>query len=191
MVIADDLLFLLLHEGTGKFVTNGADVDLALSGAVLLELSLLERVTINTPNAPGRLSVLPGPPINDEILDGGLKITSAFTGKRPEDALPPLTKNLRVALAPRAADRPDIRPQLRQEMHEVLLQGRPPTQRTAGIIALVRSVDVLHKVIIGKREILNASADRVAGGFWAADAVRNEIRRRDSGTMAAIIPTIT
>ena len=49
MHLAEDLLLLLTDDDTGKLTASGAEVDVALGGALLVELALAERVGVAGP----------------------------------------------------------------------------------------------------------------------------------------------
>jgi hypothetical protein len=46
MLIAEDLLLVLAADGTGSLPADGRNTSIALGGALLAELALLERVDI-------------------------------------------------------------------------------------------------------------------------------------------------
>ncbi len=46
MLLAEDLLLLLTDDDTGKLAASRTEVDLALGGALLVELALMDRVDV-------------------------------------------------------------------------------------------------------------------------------------------------
>lgn len=46
MLLAEDLLLLLTDDGTGKLAASSTEVDVALGGALLVELTLMQRVDV-------------------------------------------------------------------------------------------------------------------------------------------------
>jgi hypothetical protein len=46
MLLAEDLLLLLTDDDTGKLAASRSEVDLALGGALLVELALMDRVDV-------------------------------------------------------------------------------------------------------------------------------------------------
>jgi Golgi phosphoprotein 3 (GPP34) len=96
MLIAEDLLLLLTNDATGKLVLPAAQVDVALGGANLIELTLSERVGLDDRN---RVVVHDPSSTGDPILDGALGIAGARQGKKPKAVVEALGKNLRIIAA--------------------------------------------------------------------------------------------
>ena len=60
MLLAEDLLLLLTNDDTGKLAASSTEVDVALGGALLVELTLMQRVDVAGPDErvrEGRLVV--------------------------------------------------------------------------------------------------------------------------------------
>lgn len=114
MLIAEDLLLLLTDDTTGRFVVDGTALDLALAGAVLLELAEKGRITITTAAdvdmrrkgkkvKAGRVKVVTPLLTGDGTLDQALDRCGELAGKKPEAALGALAKGLRPQLLDRLA----------------------------------------------------------------------------------------
>lgn len=74
-LLAEDLLLLLLDDVTGKPVVDDVRLDRALSGAVLLELALHERIAPAERGEQvrkGRFAVRNSTPMGDTLLDATL-----------------------------------------------------------------------------------------------------------------------
>ena len=108
MLIAEDLLLLLTDDRTGKLVVSSNQVDVALGGAVLLELALAHRVDVAGESEAvrkGRLVVTDASPTSDALLDEALATLGTKQGKKPKDVATALGKGLRDRLHARLADR--------------------------------------------------------------------------------------
>lgn len=79
LTIAEEVLLLFLDDQKGTFI-RGPDihVELAMSGAVLMDLALANRIDTD----PERLFVVDQTPMGDEILDGLLARISASEPER-------------------------------------------------------------------------------------------------------------
>ena len=72
MLLAEDLLLLLTDDETGKLDASGTEVDMALGGALLVELALLQRIDVAGPHEQlpeGRLVVRTHSPTGDVLLE--------------------------------------------------------------------------------------------------------------------------
>lgn len=215
MLVAEDLLLLLLNDVTGKPLIDTTRLDLALSGAVMLELATLGRVDVTGPGEPvkaGRLVVRDPTPTGDPILDEALRRADVMGPKKPQSALSSLGKGLRPEILNRLTFRGLLRYEegkilglfptrswpaadmvhegrVRNGLHEVLVVGRTPTSAEAPLIALLQAVDQIPKVLgdvgVPKRE-LRRRAKAVAGGGFASEAVRKAVEAVTAATAAAI-----
>src|SRR5215471_12834167 len=163
MLIAEELLLLLTDDVSGRLSALAEQVDLALAGANLVELTLMNRVDLSGTGDEarrGRVVVLDQSPTGDEVLDSALEIAAAHRGRKPAAVLRPLSRNLRQVLYRRLADRGVIHAderrvlglftirrwpaldagheaQVRQSIVEALAGQAAPDARTAALIALV------------------------------------------------------
>ena len=75
MLIAEDLLLLLTADDTGKAAADSSNTKIALGGALLAELALMERVDIADPDervTEGRLILRDASQTGDSLLDDAL-----------------------------------------------------------------------------------------------------------------------
>lgn len=75
MLIAEDLLLLLTNDETGKLVASASEVDVALGGALLVELTLMQRLDLAGPSEQvrkGHLVVRDASATSDPLLDEAL-----------------------------------------------------------------------------------------------------------------------
>jgi len=216
MILAEDVLLLLTDDVTGKHVVDTTRLDLALGGAVLLDLATAGRVDVSghgEPVRPGRVVVRDPRPTGDGVLDEGLRRIAATAPRKPASVVPALAKKLRPELLARLVGRGVLRLQegtvlglfptsawpavdpayedtLRRALHDVLVVGRTPTPREAALISMLQAVDqvprVLGEVGVPKRE-LRSRAKAVAQGGFADAAVRGAVEAVDAAVMAGVM----
>jgi Golgi phosphoprotein 3 (GPP34) len=216
MLLAEDLLLLLTDDDTGKLAASSTEVDVALGGALLVELALMDRVDVAGADErvrEGRLVVRDANPTGDGLLDEALAIVAQKEGKKPKIVVAGLGKGVRLRLYDRLVqggvlraegDRvlgifPTHRWPAADATHEVsvrtglatgLRDGATTDERTGALVALLHALKVEHKVVdpgavgLSKKE-LNANAERIAEGDWAAKAVRQAIDDTDTAIIAA------
>jgi Golgi phosphoprotein 3 (GPP34) len=142
MLIAEDLLLLLTDDRTGKPAVGSSQADIALGGAMLIELRLAHRVDLTGESEArheGRLVVRNGarPLTLSWTKPLTLSSTNALVklgerqGKKPKDVVRALGKGLRERLHVRLAERGV----LRETGGKILgvfppTGGRQATQRT-------------------------------------------------------------
>jgi hypothetical protein len=211
MLIAEDLLLLLTDDDTGKLVVPGEHADVALGGAMLVELSLTGRVTVDD---RGRLHVEETGLRGDDLLDAVEQVLRSREGKKARSVVGPLSKRLRATLYDRLAARGILRSeagrvlgvfpthrwpandvaheaQLREDLVRALVQGLTPEPRTASLVGLLQALRATHKVVppaahgLTKRD-LQQRAKQVAEGDWASAAVRQAIDAANAAVIAAV-----
>lgn len=113
MLIAEEFLLLSLDHETGRTLISGEKLDPALGGAVLVELALLERITLTDDSAGwtqrGRIKIISTDPIDDDVLDDAISYLQGKEGKKVANVLSPMvwrpmTKGLRQRLLFRLAE---------------------------------------------------------------------------------------
>lgn len=173
MLLAEDLLLLVTDDASGRLAVPQAQVDVALGGANLLELTWMHKVDLSGPGdqgQPGRIIIRDPSPAGDEVLDSALAILIAHQGQKPSAVIRPLGKNLRRTLYRRLADSEMIHAErrkilglipvrrwpaqdvsdeteVRRLMTQALAQQATPDTRTAALIALVHALRYEHKII--------------------------------------------
>jgi hypothetical protein len=112
VLIAEEFLLLCLNETSGRKSISGEKIDPALGGAVLVELALMERISISDDgqgwSKRRRLSITSTKPTDDDVLDDALRFLEPREGKKIKDMINPmagrsLVKGLRVRLLRRLA----------------------------------------------------------------------------------------
>jgi hypothetical protein len=173
MLIAEDLLLLVTDDTSGKLSAEADQVDAGLGGALLVELTLMNKVDLSREGdegKPGRLVVRDPSPTGDPVLDAALTTVAERHGKKPATAVKPLSKNLRKALYERLAASGVVRAeegrvlglfpthrwpaqdarheaQLREQLTQALVQRMTPDARTAALVSLIHALQCEHKVI--------------------------------------------
>ena len=213
MLIAEDLLLLLTDDSTGKPAVSTGTLDLALAGAVMLELALKGALDVAGPGEdvkPGRVVVRSSRPTGNRVLDEALTRTAAAGPRKAQDLLPKIGKGLREELLARLTGRGILRAEegrilwiiptrswpaedstheheLRADLRDVLVAGRTPGQREAALISLLSACDAVPKVVRGvpAREV-KRRAKAIAEGEFAGAAVRKAIDAVNAGMIAAV-----
>jgi Golgi phosphoprotein 3 (GPP34) len=199
MLLAEDLLLLLTDDDTGKLQVSGYEIDIALAGAQLIDLSLAGRVELEDKRV-----VLRDPsPTGDDVLDGALAVAQRRTGKKPGSLIGELGKSLREQLYARLTASGVVRAHqdkvlgifptkswptvsadheagVRRSLTDALVRGLTPDPRTGALIALLNALRATHKVVDPKqhdlkRRDLDRRAKEIAEGNWASDAVRQAV----------------
>jgi hypothetical protein len=164
---------LVTDDASGRLSAPAAQVDVALGGANLLELTLMNKVDLSGQwdlGKPGRIIVRDLSPAGDEVLDAALGIVSAHQGKKPSAVIRPLGKNLRRTLYERLAlsgviragqgrilglfptrtwpaQNVSHRAQVRRRVTQALVQQTAPQARSAALIALLHALRYEHKIV--------------------------------------------
>jgi Golgi phosphoprotein 3 (GPP34) len=173
MLLAEDLLLLLTDDDTGKLAASGTEVDVALGGALLIELTLSTHVDVAGPDErvrEGRLVVRDAGPTGDGLLDEALATVGQKEGKRPQSVVARLGKGTRARLYARLADSGVLHAEegrvlgifpshrwpsgdaahetsVRAELGTALRAGRTTDARTGALISLLLALDVVHKAL--------------------------------------------
>ena len=168
MLIAEDLLLLLTDDDTGKLAASSTLVDIALGGALLVELALIERVDVAGPDERvprGRLVVRDSGRTGDEVLNEALTMITSKEGKKPQTVVTALGKGTRGRLYKRLADGGVLRAEdgrvlglfpthhwptkdasheaaVRAALDTALLDGAATDARTGALIALLSALNV-------------------------------------------------
>ena len=173
MLLAEDLLLLLTDDETGKLSASGAEVDVALGGAVLVELTLAGRVDVAGPHErvrEGRLMVRNPTPTGDGLLDEALALVAQKEGKKPQSVVTRLGKRTRVRLYERLVEGGVLRAEnervlglfprhrwpstdaahessVREGLATALRVGATTEARTGALISLLLALNVVHKTV--------------------------------------------
>ncbi|MDR8407903.1 GPP34 family phosphoprotein [Nonomuraea sp. 3-1Str] len=203
VTIAEELLLLAYSEDEGKQLVGSAQLDPALSGALLAELAVNGRIELSDKT----VTVKDPTPLGDEELDAALaRIAAEGKERKPVWWVQRLMAGKpRPRLLTRLAETgvlteqrgkvlgifpttrwPEADGSVEANVRERVasaLGGADPDPRTAVLIAL------LHAAKIDRKAFPGASKERVkeiAEGAWTADAVAKTIAAINAAMMAAV-----
>lgn len=211
MLIAEEL-FLLLRRDDGKPENAMAYRGYGLAAALITDLVVAERITLNDDKDP-RLTVLAPGPVGHPALDAamarleqrdGKKLSSLVTdGKvsREKELAEALTaagvirieEKRALGLVPERYPVVDPEPErrIRERLRTVLLGGTP-TPADASLLSILQGLDVASKVLeeekgdLGKKE-LRQRVEEVSTDVAAGEAVAKAVAAMNTAIMTAVI----
>ena len=173
MLIAEDLLLLLTADDTGRSSAGSTNMKVALGGALLAELALMQRVDLAGPGErvkERRLIVRDAGLTGDSLLDEALATVGSKEGKKPADVVAVLGKGTRARLYERLAgagllhaeeDRflgifptrrwpaepTDHEASVRAGLITALRQGGATDARTRALVSLLHALRAVQKAV--------------------------------------------
>ncbi|MFK5635640.1 MULTISPECIES: GPP34 family phosphoprotein [unclassified Ornithinimicrobium] len=211
MLIAEELVL----AGTDAEGRNllGSNRTLAVAGALLTELALTERVTVDELR---RLRVLDAGSTGDPLLDEALVRFGEVEGKKPKDGLQRVGKHLVEPVLESLSRRELVRREPRTlaglslgsrwllvsspprdavltDLARVVA-GAEPDARTGALVSLLHAIEVLPKVVSRdlRPGLSNGDVRRrgkeVTAGRWAPEAVAKAVQEA-AAAVAAITAT--
>jgi hypothetical protein len=173
MLIAEDLLLLLTADDTGTLAVRGANMKMALGGALLADLALMHRVDLAGPDErvkEHRLIVRDASATGDNMLDQALATVSHKEGKKPQNVVAALGKRTRMRLYERLADAGLLRAEkgrvlgifptrrwpavqtgheasVRVSLVTALRTGETTDARTRALVSLLHALKAEHKAV--------------------------------------------
>ena len=214
MLLAEDLLLLLTDDRTGRPAASGNELDLALGGALLVELAMRERVEVEEGGGifrGDRVMVKDAEPVGDEILDGALARLVAKDGRRASDAVGLLGKKVRRRLYDRLVARGVLRvhrgkvlgifpteqwpaqdagheDEVRRRLVVAVQNGLAPDERTATLVSLLHALRRLHKAVEPQQAGMTRRELTAAGKRIAeGDWASAAVRRAIDSANAALV----
>ncbi len=208
MTIAEEFLLLAHSEDEGKPLIGTTELHAALAGALLAELAVRERVTIEGKT----VSVVSPAPLGDDELDAVLtRIAEDRKERKPDWWVGRVSSSkLRQRLLTRLADRgvlsekrgkvlgifpttkwPEADGRVEAEVRErvsAALTGAAPDARTAVLIALLYASKLDRKAFPG---VDRNRFKEIAEGDWAGAAVAKAIAAVNAAIMAAVTTAAT
>ena len=209
-LIAEDLLLLLLDDQSGK--PNTGHLDLALGGAVLVDLALEGLVEVASHGSllgSAKLRRAPGAMAGDRILAGALaavaenKPAQKLVVKVGKGLLDPLAERQRrrgvlgrreekvLGLVTRTrwpSRDPSRKEAIRRGLVVILVQGGRADARSAALIGLLLAVHRLHRTVshpdAGARSV-KKRAKEVAEESWASPTIKDAVAVATAATAAA------
>ena len=214
-LIAEDLLLLLLDDESGKLDSNTmAGVDVAIGGALLVELSLRGAVEVTEKQAFRQPKVVPVtdasslPPM---LADSLVQVTEKE--RTAASLVPRLGKDRKQELLDRLVDKGMVRCErdkilglfprtrwpaedsrretdVRREIVRALRDERAADERTAALISLLSALDMASKAFsidgLSGRDV-RKRAQAISDGDWASGAVRDAVAAVHSAVTLAMI----
>ncbi len=176
MLLAEEFVLLTLDGDSGKKTLSGGKYGPALGAAVLVELALMERISVAPHSAGwrqrGRVSVTSTKPTDDTELDAVLQVIEAKEGVKigsliSDVARKPITRGLHERLLERLVRAgvlrqarsdvlglrrwPTVDPlpeeEVRRRLQSCLVGEEPPTERTAALVSLLWATGGLVTVV--------------------------------------------
>lgn len=203
-MLAEDLLMLLHHPETGRLLVSSDKADVALGGALLVELTERQRIELTEPHRVTKnrtVAVIDPTSTGDDILDEALQRIPARRSTRAQVVVSKITKGARSRLLERLTEQGTLKPkqarlvgiipagawpaadaqhteELKRGLQHVLVGERSPKHHEAAIISLLHAVGGTAKVLgdagLDRRE-LKRRARAIAEGNAAGEAVRQAL----------------
>jgi hypothetical protein len=204
-MLADDVLMLLHHTETGRPLVSAEKLDLALAGALLVDLIERQRTTLTAPRRMTRnrkVVVTDAARTGDAVLDEALGRISSQRSARAQVVLSKVGRGLSRQLRERLAERDLLRREparivgvvpvgawvaadarhvdmLRIGLREVVEGTRPPTREQAATVAILQAVGASGKALYGARLLSGAMKERaeaMASTVATAQVVRQALK---------------
>jgi hypothetical protein len=215
LTLADELLLLAYNDVGTSDVARPA-LDYGLAGALLIELTLAERITIQDND---RIAVTSPLPVGEPRLDEALTRIAGDRARKPKDWVVKLSSNLRdktldavIAAGVLRRERgtvlwvfqrtyfpssdgtePVVETEVRQRLAAAVAAAGPVEPRTAALCALVRAVKLEKQVFAGlPKDQVRARLKEISEGETVAAATRKAIEDMQAAVMVAVmVPVIT
>jgi hypothetical protein len=218
--LPDELLLLAYDDAAGKPLISTTALDLALAGAVLVELTLAGRIAVE-----GRkVRVVDPTPVDDPVAEAAFdRIRAAGKPRDPKNWLSPLSKGLREKILDRLVETgvvereesrvlglfrsvryPALNPAPETAAHgrldAAIRHGEEPPdpagRHTAALASLVHAVDLGPKLFPDlPAKVVKARLTEISEGDWAGKAVKDAILAIQvaltTATTAAVTATVT
>ncbi len=215
MLLAEDLLLLLTDDESGKREVDTTRLDLALAGAVVLDLVELGRLDVTGSEdgeKEGRLVVRDAALTDHPVLNTALERVEKHRPQKPAQTLRFLTKGLRTSVYVSLEARgvlhherarvlgvvptrtwPSVdsthEAEVRRALHDVLVVGRTPDSREMLLVSLLQSIDQLPKVLDlsgADKKLVRARGKELAEGELAGQAVGQAVMAVRAAVTAAV-----
>jgi hypothetical protein len=206
-----DELLLLAYDDKSGLNAAGSHVETALGGAIVLELTLAERIDVQD----GRVRVTDPTPLGEPILDEALASIATDKPRKPKDLVQRVAKGrlkrVRESLVERGVLRhqrdkalglfpfsrylpgdPAAEADARSRLFAAVDAGRASDARTAALASLVYAMEMEKLALPGRkpretRKVLKA----IAEGSWASEASRKAVQETQAAVMIAITVAVT
>jgi hypothetical protein len=210
LLIAEELLLVAYRED-GTAHGKGSELDIALGGALLVELALAGNVELTDKDviAAGQLPV----PTEPELAAALTAI--ATKPRRPKSWVQRLAKGARRRLLDDLVARgvlaeeeyrrlgvfaarrypatdPAAREEIEGRLRAAVVDGELPDERTAALASMIAAAGLERRVFPDDdRKLVKRRLKEIADGDAVAEAVRRTIRAAHAATMAAVTAAST
>jgi len=207
--LVDELLLLAYDDASGR--NRAEHLEIGLGGAILLELTLTERIDV----VDKRVRVLDPSPTGDRLLDEVLRRLGEDKPRKPQAVVQRVSKGLRQTVLDDLVSRgvlrferdrllgvfpfhrylpadPTAEADARARLAAAVDAGTAPEARTAALASLVYALR-MHSVALpgrNQREVRKA-LKAISEGSWATDATRKAVEAAQAAMMAAVMAAAT
>ncbi len=213
--LAEEFVLLALNDETGKWVAEGTALQLAIPGALLIELFQLNKLTMDNK----KVIVLDSTPTGDAQLDEALNlITSAKKTRKPNywvQKLASKMKKLKEIMVNRLVEKnivkveedkvlwlfdvkhyPTENPmpelEIRQKLDSIILQGSQPDDHMAALISLAYTCNLAKELF--DKEVRKEATKRmkqIAKETKAAEPVAQAIQEVQAAVIASVAAAVS
>lgn len=207
--LAEQLTLVAVDDTSGA--VRGDNLDLGLSGALLVQLALAGRVDV----VDSRVVVTDPTPTADPLPDEALARIGTDKPRKPVYWVSHLQKGVRQRVLDRLVDagvlerhdskvlglfprhrypERDAGPEtdVRARLDDAVLHGQNPDESTSALIGLLHAAGLRSMAFPGAdRKPTEARMKEIAEGSWASKAVRDAVAQVQAATMAAITASTT
>lgn len=213
--LAEELLLLALEDEEGK-VSGAASgsLECGLAGAVLMELALADRISLDS----GKVVVADSSPIGERVLDDALekiakssKVRDAehwISGGLDSGALKDALQDGLVEKGVLASEQHKVlwvipiqryperdgepEQELRERIRAVLLEGQPPEPRLAAMIALIKACSLTDEIFASsERERARQRLEEISDERVVGEAVSGAVAQTQVAMQAAVMASVT
>jgi hypothetical protein len=213
MILAEEFLLIALDDEKGTFKLGGKDAKPGLAGALLLDLAAAGAVR----GADGKLEADPGARVEHPLLRAAYdhiatsdkrRNAKGWVSRLPRE-LKPIDDRIAGGLVERGILRREdgkvlglfnspkfpeadagAEADVREGVAAVLRSERQPTPREAMLISLLRSYDLVPKLVAKEdRKAAKARAKEVADEGVAGKAVSDTLKATEAAVLAAVVAT--
>lgn len=203
--LVDELTLLAFDDYTGR--NRAPHLELGLGGAILLELTLAERIDVEG----GRIRVLDPSPIGERFCDGALRTLATEKPRKPAAVVQRTGRGLKrpvcddlvargvlrhqreraLGIFPfsrHLPNQPSVEADARARLNAALDRGAAVDARTAALASLVYAVQLGRVVFPDRRQRdVRKTLKAIAEGSWAGEATRKAVEAAQAAVSAAIL----
>jgi hypothetical protein len=204
VTLVDEIVLLAYDDTTGR--SRAGYLEFGMSGAIVLELVLAERVGL----AEGRVHVTDRTPVGDPLLDESLAALAADKPRKPKATVERLAKGLKKRVLADLTARGVLREErekvlglfpyrrhlprdasaeadARRRLKSAVDLGRAGDARTAALASLVFALNMERVVFPDRKKSETRKALKaISQGSWASEAAAAAVQAAQAAIMAAV-----